>query len=148
MSKKACFFDVNGVLSLDGDIYELDKFALSQLKRIVKETGSVLVLTSSWRKWADAREMIIAQLRRIGLSVYGWTKVTGASRQTRCYSILDYLNENKEITRYAIVDDRSDARIPGEPESFFLTTYIDGGLTKTVADCLCQSTIYICRQKE
>ena len=72
------FLDVDGVLnSLENAIelynqtgkprsgvnYPFDERCMLNLKRLVEETHSALVVTSSWRKYQDQKERLIEELK-------------------------------------------------------------------------------------
>ena len=112
------FLDVDGVLnSLENAIelynqtgkprsgvnYPFDERCMLNLKRLVEETNSALVITSSWRKYQDQKERLIEELKKYDLEdfVIGYTKDLG----NRVLEIKEYLNSIGTDVNFVILDD-------------------------------------------
>lgn len=130
---KVIFLDVDGVLnthtSFRAEVFDpLDSDKLDLLAKVVKETGAVVVLSSTWRLWVDSRGKVIRELGLRGVSVIGCTpQLHGMPRGTEIQKWL----QNREVERFAILDDMYDAGI-GFTEEFFQTDPSDG-LTDSIA---------------
>lgn len=133
---KILFLDIDGVLNSrrsatalgrfpwdvsDQDMPFFDLVAIGLIKKLLRETGAVVVLSSSWRNndtWTEigprlGMEIISKTPQKIGLS-------------TRGHEIKHWLDENKDVEAYAIVDDDTDM-LP-EQEPFFVRTHAVDGL--------------------
>lgn len=117
---KVIFLDIDGVLNsrrydrerdpaTQGNI---DVTRLPLLKRLVEETGAVIVLSSSWRRHWDSdpagRDDVGAELDRVfgdaGLSVFDKTPELGGDN--RDGEILAWLDaRGGEVERFVILDD-------------------------------------------
>lgn len=115
---KVIFLDVDGVLNSvaydrqrgesDGNI---DKTRLPLLRRLVDETGAVLVLSSSWRRhWekdpaacdATGRELC-ATFAAAGLAIYGKTPIF--KKAPRADEVRAWLAKHPEVQSFVIFDD-------------------------------------------
>lgn len=139
------FLDVDGVLnSLDyaKKIYETDKVSrscydfpfdprcLNNLKNLVNETNSYLVITSSWRIHSIGREILLSELKKYGLDtrVIGYTDIL---HTTRGEEVKAYLEKLGKDVNYIILDDDNDFL---GLEEYLIQTRFENGLTKHDAD--------------
>ncbi len=114
---KVIFLDIDGVLNsakweqevlntygIDA-VTILDQKALFLLTELVNWTNARLVLSSSWRISAFAREAVQDNLRPYGLSLYSWTE-----QETGCRGdqIEAWLAKHPEVTKFVILDDDND----------------------------------------
>lgn len=137
---KIIFLDIDGVLNstrslianggygsiFDHDSWkELDPVAVKLISHVAKETGSDIVLSSSWRILANKKDIIAFQ-DFLGVSIID---VTPQSKDdTRGEEIKQWLENCKEdIDAFCIVDDDSDM-LP-EQEGNFVQTDERIGLT-------------------
>lgn len=112
------FLDVDGVLnSLEhlievynqtgkphhGINYPFDERCMLNLKKLVEETHSAIVVTSTWRKYQDEKERLLEELRKYDLEQYviGYTKDLG----NRILEIKEYLNSIGTEVNFVILDD-------------------------------------------
>lgn len=112
------FLDVDGVLNSiehlievynqtgkphHGINYPFDEKCMLNLKRLVEETHSALVITSTWRKYQDEKERLLEELRKYDLEKYviGYTKDLG----NRVLEIKEYLNSIGTDVYFVILDD-------------------------------------------
>jgi hypothetical protein len=109
---KVIFLDIDGVLNSAETMKEgihLDNKKVVLLNNIIKETGAKVVISSSWRIGSTVKE-IQKQLRLAGLRKYpniiGFTP--NPKTGFRGDDIERWLQDNKEVTQYVIVDDGSD----------------------------------------
>lgn len=120
--------DVDGVLNtLDSPSYlPLNRKRLRILKRIVKETGCKIVVSSTWRKLPETRKRLVRALGYRGLSVHGWTTTEYfMERQIRGHEIQKWLDEHQPIDSYCIVDDDCDM-LPEQMDNFVRTDPMRG----------------------
>lgn len=118
------FLDVDGVInssnnlikvynethkSHSGYLYPFDPTCLENLKELVVETKSSLVISSTWRHSQKGMEKLLDALNEHGLgeSVIGCTPILGLSRVAE---IKKYLSDVKstDTINFVILDDDSD----------------------------------------
>ena len=120
---RVIFLDVDGVLNTERYLRErdprtqsiLDETRLSLLRRIVEETGAVIVLSTSWRrhwdpdptKWDETWKPCGEALCRHGLTVYDRTPDYGDhSGNNRDREVRDWLAAHgREAESFVILDD-------------------------------------------
>jgi hypothetical protein len=68
------FLDIDGVICCN-NFSRLEDDKLMTLKRVVELTNSKIVLSTDWRKFPDAKRVLIATLRGMGMKVIGQTPV-------------------------------------------------------------------------
>ena len=139
---KVIFFDIDGVLNYCGTA-SIDDRCLSELKRIVAETGANTVISSSWKEaftkydvYSDRdRDMVTRLLKDPELNCLGWTPdIDEENRENEIEDwLLDY--EEGEIESFVIIDDLDynfNEKFPGH----FVKTagYWGQGLTSVHAD--------------
>ena len=139
---KVVFFDIDGVLNYCGTP-SIDEECLSELKRIVAETGAYSVISSSWKEaftkydiYSDRdRDMILRLKNDVELRCLGWTPdIDEENRENEIEDwLLDY--EEGEIESFVIIDDLDynfNEKFPGH----FVKTagYWGQGLTSVHAD--------------
>jgi hypothetical protein len=139
---KVLFLDVDGVLNTPKLIRNfgfdhIDEVLVALVARIVRETGSEIVLSSTWRIQEKDRKLVEDALSRHGLKIRdctpvitrgsgGWTEGGWVRRHEEIEAWL----QTNEAKRFAILDDFEDAEIGG---SFFKTDE-DVGLTAEIAE--------------
>ena len=140
---KVIFLDIDGVLNTSQtfiDIYneyiekgirriEIDLNRLKLLKRIVEQTGAVIVLSFSWRNFGkmengiyiplnEKMASLIKLFNEYGLSIYDITpKDVNGIRQNE----IDMWLQDKNVEKFIIIDD----------ESFDLQKFLHKELIKT-----------------
>jgi hypothetical protein len=145
---RVLFLDIDGVLNHRG-VYGLGEAAplcpdaMTQLKRVIDETGCKIVLSSTWRlmpKLVDKLPVAIVTGHFHGdwrtIEIRHGVSPGGVYLPTkRGEEIAEWLGRHPEVERYAIVDDDSDFLEDQLP--FFVKTSFDaGGLTAECADRL------------
>ena len=103
-----------------------------RVRRIVKETGCDVVLSSSWRlfpdsaKWAEDHvcKFIDKTIDLQGGAVFGVTD--------RGYEIKEWLDRHPKVTQYAILDDDSHFL----PHQWLFQTTFAEGITDDIADAV------------
>lgn len=134
------FLDVDGVLNSinklietynkthkphSGYSYPFDEKCLENLKLLIQETNSKIVITSTWRKDEEGRRTLLKALSEYELDnkVIGYTPVLD---ETRGIEIKQFLISLKETPNFVILDDDSDM---GELTPFLIKTNKQVGLT-------------------
>lgn len=135
------FLDVDGVLnsvnkliethekthkSHSGYLYPFDEICLENLQTLVRETNSKLVVTSSWRKDEEGKNILLEMLKKYDLKkdVMGFTPIlSNEERSKEIESFLDTLNIKPN---FIILDDDSDF---GDLLPFLIKTDKNTGLT-------------------
>lgn len=137
---KVIFLDIDGVLNsnrsaaaLGGmpwpgrskgrDWHLFDPVAVGLLRRACEKTGSVCVLSSSWRNVMNESE--IQELAvHLGVTIIGQTP-RSLGGEPRGEQIAAWLEENPEVWTWAILDDDSDM-LEEQKERFVKTTFREG----------------------
>lgn len=131
---KVLFLDVDGVLNNEEmirevhDMHYLDDTFLARIARVVKASGCKVVISSTWRLSVVSLTRLKDALARHGVEIYSLTP--DSMMQPRREEILAWLNNNKQVENYAVLDDDEDADVGS---GFFRTTFKDG-LTDEIAD--------------
>ena len=126
------FLDVDGVLNTTKSktMYSISKGCLRRLEGIVKDTGCKLVLSSTWRRFPEAKSRLLEVFAYRGLGLAGQTPYL--PNDIRGQEIQAYLISSNQLHhRYAILDDDSD--MMGYQLPHFFQTDPDYGLTNTIA---------------
>lgn len=129
--RKIIFLDIDGVLNSndwndnhqkeigDGTLIDVEKIRL--LSQLIKNTGAEIILHSGWKYWFDfdlkplrkEAERLRFLLAEEGIKIAGITPdhATEEIRQSKRFSlvkageILAWLAENKDITKWIVIDD-------------------------------------------
>uniref|UniRef100_A0A7S3QKT7 Trehalose 6-phosphate phosphatase n=1 Tax=Dunaliella tertiolecta TaxID=3047 RepID=A0A7S3QKT7_DUNTE len=111
MGKKLLFCDVDGVLHPLPPLAQMASATLfsppcmAQLKRVIKETGAQIILSSSWRCFEGTRNQLAVALGQHGLHVADCTPIPDLG-DGRAGQILRYLQQHgDEVESWAVVDD-------------------------------------------
>lgn len=128
---KILFLDVDGVLNHRQSIslYAISRPALRRLRHVLDSTGARVVMSSTWRKNPDHREVF---KRRTLIQPIGYTPCHADGH--RGGEIKAWLDQAPEVERYAIVDDDGDMLIEQRP--FFVQTSFETGLLDEHVDQL------------
>lgn len=137
---KVIFLDIDGVLNTPKLLQKfgwnfIDDILVALLSRIVRETNSKIVLSSTWRIEENDKNLVIQALSRHGLEIFDVTPVLKRSggwvqRSEEIQAWLDGVS----VDKFAILDDAADAHIEG---SFFQTNE-KLGLTVQIAEKVIQ----------
>lgn len=114
---KVLFTDIDGVLNSDGYVRRhggvgvvIDPTRLALLQGLIRETGAVIVLSSSWREhWEpqgggdDVGRQLDELFAAYGLSIAGKTPKRPDGREQE---IRAWLAAHPEVTHFAVLDDR------------------------------------------
>ena len=129
---KILFLDIDGVVNCESTAQRhrgaigIDPYMALLVARIVERTGAKVVLSSTWRLWADARDEVRSQVCDF---IDSTSSIAGASRGEE---IQDWIDLHPEITKYAILDDDT-AILDNQKENWF-RTYWHKGITKEIAE--------------
>lgn len=136
--------DVDGVLNtaslIESDgINAIGEEFLQRIERIVKETKTEVVLSSTWRLYPTAKSVLEEKLKTKNIFILDSTieiRKKLSAPTSRSEEIAEWLIRHPEVNKFAIVDDNDDA---GEffPSNFFQTTFQEG-LTEEVANQIAQ----------
>jgi len=103
------FLDIDGVLH---SLYGTDLFRESccnLFEQIVRATGAIIVLSSTWRTQARSVAMVNALLKRLRLQpIYDRTKDLSASLRRhvpREVEVCEWLDRHPEVSRWIAIDD-------------------------------------------
>lgn len=132
---KVLFLDIDGVLNAAPDYLVwsdseggrgliVNVHRVERLKKILEETDTKVVLSSSWRLMAGGREFV----EKVGIPVMD---VTDNGEGPRGEQIQRWLDAHPEVETYAIVDDDSDMLDHQRPH--FVQTEFQYGLTEGLA---------------
>lgn len=132
--RKVLFLDIDGVCNSAehahrqgrGGILGIDPYPAFMVGKIQLDTGCEVVLSSTWRLWEKTRE-------EVAQKVVKFVDITPDFRGkgVRGDEIQAWLDENPDVTRYAILDDDSDM-LESQQDNFFNTTW-EKGLTDEIA---------------
>lgn len=134
---KYIFLDIDGVLNSHRTCHafkgypatlnpyclaKFDHAAIGLIRRVCKETGAKVVISSTWRKFYSFEEIG----EKLQLPTVGQTPDLCKANSLRGDEIKAWLNDNtKEEYKYAIIDDDSD--MLEEQKPFFVhTTHMNG----------------------
>ena len=154
---KVIFLDIDGVLNTPKLLQKfgwnfIDDILVALLARIVRETDSKIVLSSTWRIEEHDKKLVAQALSRHGLEIFdvtpvinktvnsaswdNWVNASEAVRDSwvkRSDEIQAWL-DGASVDKFAILDDVADAHIEG---SFFQTDE-KRGLTVEIAEKVIQ----------
>lgn len=109
--------------------YGIDPEKVKIILSIVEKTKAKIVLSSTWRKHEDWLETMalngFSSELFLGRTIHNWDFVRGQEIQI-------WLDEHREIEKYAIIDDDSDM-LDCQKDSFFQTSF-EYGITEEIAD--------------
>ena len=140
------FLDIDGVINSSENIQNQHALGLPttggciaipdtmllRIKRILEETNSYLVISSTWRKFNDHMQNLENQFRKVGVNINGITDKTGSDRG---YEILAYLRNNNLVGHpYIVIDDDSFDIVKYIPKDNFIHTSGFIGLTDEQAE--------------
>ena len=119
MKYNVILLDIDGVLNnietaatFDGYTF-VDGYLINRLKKIIDETGAIIILTSVWNRgywheeYEDEFQALYEELSKYGIFVYGCTKFM-YDRQFPDIEedIFEWLDENSDtINQFVIIDD-------------------------------------------
>lgn len=122
------FLDYDGVLSTPTDNFNdnvVNEEAINYVNQLCLDFGFDLVISSSWRKYPNYKELFYSFGIDRKIKILGCTELN--SQKNRIEQINDYLNENmNEINKYLILDD---AYFPGELGRHAVQTPYNMGFT-------------------
>lgn len=135
---KVIFLDLDGVVNslrsaiafgnypheLPKDRRLFDPVALGLVRRICKETGAVIVISSTWRR-SHHKDVL---KKSLNLDIIGCTPAFNSPDTRRGHEIKEWLDyRGPQVEKYCIIDDDSD--VLNEQLPFFVKVYGDAGLS-------------------
>lgn len=138
---KIIFLDIDGVL-VTRRLGVFEDNLLASLKRVVDETGAVIVLSSDWRRHPAARLEAKRVLGTVGLSFISYTPIMSAHIAQRPTEIMQWKKDFKQrsdsdrVTNWVAIDDRAllEERHGSYLRGHFVQTAPIRGLTEMAAD--------------
>ncbi len=138
---KVLFLDIDGVCNSAAYMQQIgkqsfwhdtDPAAVQLIKRIIKETGCKVVLSSTWRLYPEARAVV----KRDVCYFIDCTKdlQRGAKRGVveRGIEVQEWLDRHPHVKQYAIIDDDSDFL----PHQWLFKTTWEHGITEDIAQAV------------
>lgn len=132
------FLDVDGVLNKCGTFHDVHADKAQILYRIVTETGCSIVVSSTWRRTAHSRKLLVGLLQQSGVSIADWTpcldRISDEGHLViaeRGHEIQAWLDEHPGVTRFVILDDSKDM---AHLMDHLVQTDTFTGLTNALAD--------------
>lgn len=154
---KVIFLDIDGVLNADDDFggrskpnptaggafCGISKAKARRLARIVAETGAIVVLTSSWKRYYerylldrkdDVGKYLREKLRKVGVSIFATTMRYYEGCCVRAGEVRNWLKDNSDdVESWVILDDEcfdyDDVEL-----GHLVKTDVRTGLTDALAD--------------
>jgi hypothetical protein len=109
------FLDVDGVLNKCGTFNDVHTDKATLLYRIVAETRCSIVVSSTWRRTAHSRKLLVSLLQQSGVTISDWTPCLDRISDSgylviaeRGHEIQAWLDDHPEATRFVILDDAGD----------------------------------------
>jgi hypothetical protein len=105
---KVIFLDIDGVLNCDVTPngrklpYIIDEVLLARFRDLVKATGAVVVLSSTWR--VDPIGLLAAKFYNVPFQ----DVCPDMPDAPRCEELVVWLRNHPEVTRYVVLDDDDD----------------------------------------
>lgn len=99
------FLDFDGVLNLDINNYTDNfdcKIQMQNLNKFCIEQNFKIVVSSSWRKYSNYKEILYKSGLNPNILILGATKIFEKDRETE---IIDYLKNHTNIYKFIILDD-------------------------------------------
>lgn len=145
---KVLFLDFDGVINnantfekkrgmkfanrLDYRRADLEPELIARIKKVIEQTGAKIVVSSSWRNGWSLNELNDL-FKPFEISFVGVTPTLDVMDQkgllwlpmSRGAEIERWLAEHLEVTKYAVIDDSSDAKY-GHEDRFVQTNFISG----------------------
>lgn len=132
---KVIFLDVDGVLNtirsvgIFGSGYLCEKSILL-IRHIVDRTDAKIVLSSTWRKYPESKELLEQSLKNHELSIYDFTPIISLDFPTPRNEEIKLWLEANPIDDFVILDDDPRANIDGH----FFRVNEDTGITIEIAN--------------
>lgn len=109
-----------------------DPDAVRLVRRIVRETGCVVVLSSTWRLYPESVAVVRRDVCRIMDCTPDLQRGYKRGVVERGREVKAWLDEHPEVTQYAIIDDDSDFL----PHQWHFRTTFEKGLTEDTAQAV------------
>lgn len=153
---KIIFLDVDGVLNNIFTGYDdqcltptgfrgIEDIFVERLKKIIDKTDAIIVLTSDWKEQWEPRQddcmpdglYLIEKLAKQGLVIKTKTSdhSRGRAKIGRGQGIHDYLDKNKTVEEWVVLDDNWFYDFDDEIQRHFVHTDETNGLTDYDVEC-------------
>ena len=109
-----------------------DPAAAALIKRIIKETGCKVVLSSTWRMYPDSRKAVREQVCDYIDCTKDLQRGEKRGAVDRGVEVQEWLDRHPEVKTYAILDDDADF-LPGQ---WLFKTSFDTGITEDIAQAV------------
>ena len=136
------FLDIDGVICCN-NFSRLEEDKLMNLKRLVDQTSAKIVLSTDWRKFKDAKRVLIATLRGMGMKVIGqtpthspWARPKEITAWLTNFNSRAKRDNTQAVDSWVAIDDRLLLQEPGGQElrRHFVRTIPARGLTMEAAE--------------
>lgn len=99
---KFLFLDVDGVLNDvgRGGGAAIDAKRIALLRDVVEITDAVVVVSYSWREDVGRKRVLMLELSRFAIPIFGWTE-----EGSKVQSIWRYLEDRVDCEGYVVLDD-------------------------------------------
>lgn len=148
MCMNIVFLDIDGVLNSQNKLmevyyktgkphsginYPFDEKCLENLKILIEETNSKIVITSTWRKYEEDMKKLINIFKEYNLDkrIIGYTPVLNTKREEE---IIEYLKELDTNVNFVIIDDITDMGTLNE--KLVVTSYKTGLTNEIVSSAI------------
>ncbi len=134
---KVVFLDIDGVLNYNtSEVF--DKNCVSNLVKITKSTGAVVVLISSWRclymyEQYKNHEMLINLEQMFKDNNIVFQDIAPYKGDMRSEEVAEYLQEHK-VDSFVILDDCDYSYSVNYPNNWVQSWWFEKGLTEELAD--------------
>jgi len=130
---KVLFLDIDGVVNCakttqrHRGVIGIDPYMAFIVGKLVDNVGCKVVLSSSWKNWAEG----IAEIEKQVVKLHDKTPYLHYSEACRGDEIKAWLDKHPEVEKYAILDDDSDM-LKEQLPNFFQTSW-NTGITEEIA---------------
>jgi hypothetical protein len=142
---KVLFLDIDGVCNSRAYLYRLraknkkatlwygiDPEAAALVQQIIKATGCSVVLSSTWRLYADGRAQVKCEVCKFIDCTKNMQEGEKRGVVDRGYEVDEWLERHPSVMQYAILDDGADFH----PHQWLFKTTFEKGLTPEIAQAV------------
>lgn len=136
---KILFLDIDGVCNsaewarAGNSLWNgTDPQLVQHVRRIIKETGCMVVLSSTWRMYAESRATVKRDVCHFIDCTVDMQRGGKWGVADRGLEIQEWLDRHPDVTQYAILDDNSDML----PHQWLFQTTWEKGITTEIADAV------------
>ncbi len=136
---KVLFLDIDGVCNSAAWVRRgnnpwngTDPDAVKLVRRIIKETGCKVVLSSTWRLYPVSRQVVKRDVCHFIDVTKDMQRGGKWGITDRGYEVQEWLDRHPAVTQYAILDDNSDFL----PNQWLFRTTWETGITEDIAEAV------------